>query len=646
MKNRITFKLKSSIALLISFLMIATLTSTSVFVSYAVSVDAVFADVSKTDWFYDNVQYVYDNSIMNGVDTDKFAPNSPLSRAMGVTILYRAAGEPSIDGAKQIPFDDVERNQWYTNAVLWAYDSGIVNGRAVNEFATNANITRAELATILLRYADHEKLELPETKDGKFTDEDEIPEFAKEAVDALYKAGIVNGKEGNNFDPSASVTRAETAAMIHRFIETAKKPTDTPDDPQDTPDDPQDTPDYPQDTPYDQQNPPKDDPQDTPDDPPVDEPEDDLMSRGTAVDILYRAAGEPESLRYGRYGAVEPFRDVQTGIHWYANAVIWAYDYGIADGRSEDKFEPKKPVTRAEYAVMLVRYARYEELDLPETRSGSFADTDEIPDYAKDAANTLYKAEIIDGDRLDPSAGITQEEAEEMLERMMEKAVKSTDPDILTVLFYGSSYTYTGNTPLHFQHIANRQVNTIFWSIYDRDFIFSLDEIRDKIDIVVEQLDGPNPFVMNDGFYWFRNVVGSDKTYYAFNLHIGPSEDGSEWAAYVGQKFSRIKNEDLEKYRKELADIGTTYVALGGVVPYNSELREDDFFVFDTEIHPKELMGYCTALAMYCEMFDVKATDQNNGALRPKDIPGNTQEEKDAYMVEVKKTVQHILDIQ
>ena len=646
------------LSLIISILMIVTLTATSMFVSYAVTVDTVFTDVSKTDWFYGDVQYVYAGGIMNGVDTDEFAPNSPLSRAMGVTILYRAAGEPGIDGAKQIPFDDVESGQWYTDAVLWAHDSGIVNGRAVNEFATNANITRAELATILLRYADHEELELPETKDGKFADEDEIPEFAKEAVNALYKAGIVNGKEGNNFDPSANVTRAETAAMIHRFIETAKKPTDTPDDPQDTPDDPQDTPDNPQDTPDDPQEKPQETPSKYPKD--VFEPDAPLF-RAMAVTMLYRADGEPESRRFGEKALVSSFTDVFI-LKWYGYEVEWALDEGIESGRSVDYFGLNDQISRVDFAVMLARYAKSARLELAEKRNGTFADENKIPDYAKEAVNALYKAEVINGKEgniFDPTEIITQGEAAEMIKRLQENSVRL--PEELAVLFRGQSYTYLGNTPLHFKRIAENRINVMFWNGYDQSY--DPYAVKDEVDIFILDGVGMAPTLHDTSRY--LDILGSDKSYYGFATHIGPPKDNSEMAEAVFSDFlydvcgalypshkgdnnatRKALYDDLEKNREEVSEINMTIVALGGVIPYNSEFKEEDFFIDDYWKHPKEIMGYCTALAMYCTIFDVKATDQNNGALSYGDIPGDTQEEKDAYMVEVKKTVQHILDIQ
>ena len=111
-----------------------------------------FTDVSETDWFHDAVQYVYDNGLMDGVGDGQFAPNATTTRAQLVTILYRLAGEQAVSG--DVAFTDVESGLWYSNAVAWAAQNGIVNGISETEFAPGNNLTREQLATILYRYAE------------------------------------------------------------------------------------------------------------------------------------------------------------------------------------------------------------------------------------------------------------------------------------------------------------------------------------------------------------------------------------------------------------------------------------------------------------------------------------------------------------
>ena len=182
---------------------------------------ASFSDVKSSDWFYSSVNYVADKGIMQGTSNTKFAPKASLTRAMGVTLLYRVAGTPSVPGVN-IPFTDVKGGQWYTDAVKWAYKNGIVTGKTKTSFATNDNITRAEFATILNRYSDFMKYTLPSTRTDFVTDVAAIPSWAFAAVTVMYKAEIINGKTGGVFDPNANITRAEAAAMIERFMKAPK----------------------------------------------------------------------------------------------------------------------------------------------------------------------------------------------------------------------------------------------------------------------------------------------------------------------------------------------------------------------------------------------------------------------------------------
>ena len=182
---------------------------------------ASFTDVKSSDWFYTSVNYVADKNIMQGTSSTKFAPTTSLSRAMGVTLLYRVAGTPSVSGVN-IPFTDVKGGQWCTDAVKWAYQSGVVNGKSSTVFGTNDNITRAEFATILNRYSDFMNYKLPVKRSNFVTDVAEIPAWAFAAVNVMYKAEIINGKTGGVFDPNANITRAEAAAMIERFMKAPK----------------------------------------------------------------------------------------------------------------------------------------------------------------------------------------------------------------------------------------------------------------------------------------------------------------------------------------------------------------------------------------------------------------------------------------
>jgi len=201
---------------------ISTILTVVMLLSAVITVNAAsFSDVKSSDWFYSSVNYVADKGIMQGTSSTKFEPKTSLSRAMGVTLLYRVAGSPSVSGV-DIPFNDVKNGTWYTDAVKWAYKNGIVTGKSNTYFDTNGNITRAEFATILNRYSDFMKYTLPANRADFVTDVAKIPSWAFTAVTVMYKAEIINGRNGGIFDPNAKITRAEAAAMIERFMKAPK----------------------------------------------------------------------------------------------------------------------------------------------------------------------------------------------------------------------------------------------------------------------------------------------------------------------------------------------------------------------------------------------------------------------------------------
>ncbi|MDR2295588.1 MAG: S-layer homology domain-containing protein [Clostridiales Family XIII bacterium] len=182
-----------------------------------------FNDVKTTDWFYADVEYVVKNGLFAGVSTSTFAPRTPMTRGMIVTVLGRLDGV-STSAYTSGSFSDVAAGQYYTAYVEWAKARGIVNGVGGNRFAPDAEVSRQDFAVILLRYAEFSKKTLPNTRQPVlFTDESEIAGYAKNAVRTLYAGAIVNGVGKNAFSPTKSATRAEVAAMLHRFVEATKK---------------------------------------------------------------------------------------------------------------------------------------------------------------------------------------------------------------------------------------------------------------------------------------------------------------------------------------------------------------------------------------------------------------------------------------
>ncbi len=175
-----------------------------------------FADVAEGDWFHDAVQYVNQNSIVSGTAATAFSPKTPLSRAMIVTILYRLEGEPNVKSLSY-PFSDSCPN-WSADAIKWAYQNNIVTGKGNGCFVPNESITRQDLAVILSRYAAFAGVKLPSVRSyTEFADKGRISGYAADAVQALYRAGVINGKGDNAFDPLGRATRAEAVTMLYRF---------------------------------------------------------------------------------------------------------------------------------------------------------------------------------------------------------------------------------------------------------------------------------------------------------------------------------------------------------------------------------------------------------------------------------------------
>ena len=178
-----------------------------------------FTDVSQNDWFYDAVKYVYSGKLFSGVSDTEFAPNSPLTRAMLVTVLWRAEGKPYVNYA--VSFDDTDENAYYFEALRWAASEKIVEGISDTEFAPDANITREQIAAIMFRYAKFKNI----VSDGEqaenldYIDKNQISGWAAEAVSFCKQLGIMTGDDTNSFNPKNSATRAETAAITQRFSE-------------------------------------------------------------------------------------------------------------------------------------------------------------------------------------------------------------------------------------------------------------------------------------------------------------------------------------------------------------------------------------------------------------------------------------------
>ena len=172
-----------------------------------------YYDVSARDWFCPGIRFTFENSLMNGTSRTTFEPDTTMTRAMLVTILYRQAGSPSVEG-KTNPFIDVKPNKYYTDAVIWAFQNGIVNGTTPTTFEPEEPVTREQIATILYR-----REGAPEVKQdlSAFVDTDQVSSYAHAAMQWAVAKGVIKG-DGNRLNAKGDATRAEIATMLMRYL--------------------------------------------------------------------------------------------------------------------------------------------------------------------------------------------------------------------------------------------------------------------------------------------------------------------------------------------------------------------------------------------------------------------------------------------
>ena len=161
--------------------------------------------------------YVYENNIMNGTSDTTFEPDTLLSRGMLITTLYRLAGSPEVTAENSFP--DVKADEWYTDAVIWAYENGIVNGYDDGDFGPNDNITREQMAVMLMNYAKFKGIDISAKNDlSQFADAENTSAWAVEAVKWAVAEGLITGRD-TGLMPKAEANRAETATVLMRFME-------------------------------------------------------------------------------------------------------------------------------------------------------------------------------------------------------------------------------------------------------------------------------------------------------------------------------------------------------------------------------------------------------------------------------------------
>ena len=176
--------------------------------------DTGFSDVDAGDWYAEAAAYCRDNGLMSGTGGSTFSPDTPMTRGMLVTVLYRLAGSPSLENENLgYPFADVPGDSWYADGVYWARLNGVVSGYSDSAFGPNDPLTREQLATILWRYAESPAV----AGSASFADESDIASWAASAVDWAQESGYINGVGGNRFDPDGTATRAQVAVILMRY---------------------------------------------------------------------------------------------------------------------------------------------------------------------------------------------------------------------------------------------------------------------------------------------------------------------------------------------------------------------------------------------------------------------------------------------
>ena len=178
--------------------------------------DDTFFDVKVADWHYDAVKYVYENNLMNGTENG-FEPDSNMSRAMLVTVLYRIVNPEKAVGDNV--FKDVAENDWYTDAVIWASANSIVNGTSENEFEPDTDVTREQMAVIIYRFAKLLEYDITQASDiSSFEDAGKVSDFAIDAVKWAHKINLINGTSDTTLSPNETATRAQVATILMRFL--------------------------------------------------------------------------------------------------------------------------------------------------------------------------------------------------------------------------------------------------------------------------------------------------------------------------------------------------------------------------------------------------------------------------------------------
>ncbi|MBQ2468119.1 MAG: S-layer homology domain-containing protein, partial [Clostridia bacterium] len=201
----------------ISFLLTLAMTAGALGIAIpAGAAKIVFSDVGADRWSASSIEYAVKEGYMKGVGGGLFDPEGPLTRAMVATVLWRREGSP----APTAPggFTDVPDGEWYTDAVAWTKETGVVKGLTMTTFGPDEYITREQLGTMLFRFSSNAPVSVPERADlTPFADDEKVSEWAEEPLGWAVEAGLLKGTDGNRLDPEGFATREQFAAIIERY---------------------------------------------------------------------------------------------------------------------------------------------------------------------------------------------------------------------------------------------------------------------------------------------------------------------------------------------------------------------------------------------------------------------------------------------
>ena len=177
---------------------------------------ASFRDVKQDAWYHEGVDFAVSRGLMNGVSPELFQPDGSITRAQMVTVLYRLAGAPEVEGT--VPFTDVQTGRYYSDALVWAYRNGITQGVTDRQFDPHGPVTREQMATFFARYARYEgKTVAAKGNLDDFGDGQMVHSYAQEAMIWAVETGLICGMPGKLLRPTAAATRAQAAEVLMRY---------------------------------------------------------------------------------------------------------------------------------------------------------------------------------------------------------------------------------------------------------------------------------------------------------------------------------------------------------------------------------------------------------------------------------------------